>query len=362
MLYEFVYTICMLSGGGEGTTGYAPYVVSPPPLVVSSAAQSPCVVSSAPLLLPTLLSFCCICYLLLPVMVPLLLAFLPSLHPCQCPCCSGIVTIIGLSLAIKHPNAFLSWLQPSRSCWQNLCREGEGMAQFQNWYHCFPFKVPRGPHTYRAHGQVWGVMSWHNPHPMRERPANRWISDKTWMVIIKWATMRRQGHLTTSISHWIGCKIIIPPCHGPQITRCKCCILRWEPPKQWCHGGGMVHPYGVVQVGRGPSPTHVPQNYGQTDGQIAWNCMLGLPPWGQHSHIISRTLQFLMTCPWMGRCIRWWGGYRKDKPQGWVGQCIRDTWLLFALMKTAFWWLSIVASGMRSSSFVFVEPVVAQHY
>jgi hypothetical protein len=32
------------------------------------------------------------------------------------------------------------------------------------------------------------------------------------------------------------------------------------------------------------------------------------------------------------------------------------------LWKTAFWWLSLVASGMWSLSFVFVEPVVAQHY
>jgi hypothetical protein len=36
--------------------------------------------------------------------------------------------------------------------------------------------------------------------------------------------------------------------------------------------------------------------------------------------------------------------------------------LLFAFMKTAFWWLSLVMSGMWFLSFVFVEPVVAQYY
>ncbi len=39
-----------------------------------------------------------------------------------------------------------------------------------------------------------------------------------------------------------------------------------------------------------------------------------------------------------------------------------DTWLHCAFMKTAFWWLSLVPSGMWLFSFVFAEPLVAQHY
>ncbi len=42
---------------------------------------------------------------------------------------------------------------------------------------------------------------------MRERPANRWILDKTWAAIDKRATLRRQGHLTTRVAHQMGRKI-----------------------------------------------------------------------------------------------------------------------------------------------------------
>ncbi len=38
-----------------------------------------------------------------------------------------------------------------------------------------------------------------------------------------------------------------------------------------------------------------------------------------------------------------------------------DTWLCCASMKASFWWLSLVTSGMWPFSFVFVEPLVAQH-
>ncbi len=45
------------------------------------------------------------------------------------------------------------------------------------------------------------------PPLVRERPANQWISDKTWAAVDKRATIRRQGHLTTAIACWMGCKI-----------------------------------------------------------------------------------------------------------------------------------------------------------
>ncbi len=45
------------------------------------------------------------------------------------------------------------------------------------------------------------------PPPVRERPANRWISDKTWAVIDKRATMRRKGHLTTCLACRMGREI-----------------------------------------------------------------------------------------------------------------------------------------------------------
>jgi hypothetical protein len=42
---------------------------------------------------------------------------------------------------------------------------------------------------------------------VRERPANRWISDKTWDAVDKQAMIHRKGHLTTIITHWMGHKI-----------------------------------------------------------------------------------------------------------------------------------------------------------
>ncbi len=42
---------------------------------------------------------------------------------------------------------------------------------------------------------------------MRECPTNQWISYKTLAAVDKWATMRRQGHLTTMIAHWMGREI-----------------------------------------------------------------------------------------------------------------------------------------------------------
>ncbi len=87
----------MSSGiGGGGYHRVRALRCQPPPLVVSSAAQLPCVASSTPLLLSTLSSFCCICWLL-SVVLPLLLVSLPLLRPHQPPCCTGIVAIVALA-------------------------------------------------------------------------------------------------------------------------------------------------------------------------------------------------------------------------------------------------------------------------
>jgi len=82
--------------GGEATAGYAPRVVSPPPLVVSSAAQTPHVTSSAPLLLFALSSLCSASWLL-PVVLPLLLVSLPLVRPCQRPRRTGVVAVVALA-------------------------------------------------------------------------------------------------------------------------------------------------------------------------------------------------------------------------------------------------------------------------
>jgi hypothetical protein len=42
---------------------------------------------------------------------------------------------------------------------------------------------------------------------VRERPANRWISDKTWAAINKRATLRRQGTLPLRVARQLGREI-----------------------------------------------------------------------------------------------------------------------------------------------------------
>ena len=42
---------------------------------------------------------------------------------------------------------------------------------------------------------------------MRECPANRWILDKTWAPIEKWAMMQRKGNLTTHHARRMGREI-----------------------------------------------------------------------------------------------------------------------------------------------------------
>ncbi len=73
---------------------------------------------------------------------------------------------------------------------------GREMATYQKRCHCSPLKIPWGPRT--------ELMSKYEelhldviPPPVRERPTNRWISDKTWAAVIKRAMMRRREHLTT---------------------------------------------------------------------------------------------------------------------------------------------------------------------
>jgi hypothetical protein len=56
---------------------------------------------------------------------------------------------------------------------------------------------------------------------VRECPANRWISDKTWAAVDKQATMHRKGHLTTIIAHWMGRKI-----KSLLATDCKQCAAK----------------------------------------------------------------------------------------------------------------------------------------
>ncbi len=85
-----------------------PPLLSPPAAITKKSLchhtpRRECVMSSTPLLLSALSSFCCAGWLLHNIL-PLLLASLPLLCPCQCPCCTGIIVVIALaSLPLLPP-------------------------------------------------------------------------------------------------------------------------------------------------------------------------------------------------------------------------------------------------------------------
>ncbi len=69
-----------------------------------------------------------------------------------------------------------------------------------------PLKIPRGPRTELV-SKYEELRLNVTPPPVRERPANQWISHKTWAAVDIQATMCRKGHLTTVIAHRMGRKI-----------------------------------------------------------------------------------------------------------------------------------------------------------
>ena len=80
------------------------------------------------------------------------------------------------------------------------------MKRYRKKYRRFPLKIPRGPRAELV--SKYEVLRQDViPPPVRERPANRWISDKTWAVVDKRATMRRKGHLTTCLARRMGREI-----------------------------------------------------------------------------------------------------------------------------------------------------------
>jgi hypothetical protein len=80
------------------------------------------------------------------------------------------------------------------------------MKRYRKKYRRFPLKIPRGPRAELV-SKYEELRQDVIPPPVRERPANRWISGKTWAVVDKRATMRRKGHLTTCLARRMGREI-----------------------------------------------------------------------------------------------------------------------------------------------------------
>ena len=80
------------------------------------------------------------------------------------------------------------------------------MKRYCKKYRRSPLKIPRGPRAELV-SKYEELRQDVIPPLVRERPANRWISDKTWAVIDKRAMMRRKGHLTTYHARRMGREI-----------------------------------------------------------------------------------------------------------------------------------------------------------
>jgi hypothetical protein len=80
------------------------------------------------------------------------------------------------------------------------------MKAYQQRRHCFPIKLPRGPHgeleTLFEELCVDGA-----PPPEKERPKNQWISEGTWVLINHRAALRQVGKLNQHGSCVIGRQI-----------------------------------------------------------------------------------------------------------------------------------------------------------
>jgi hypothetical protein len=84
------------------------------------------------------------------------------------------------------------------------------MKKYWQQYWQFPLPIPQGPcaELKVAYKELCLDVI---PAPERERPANRWISDKSWKVIDQRATLRRMGNLPLAAAHRIGGKIKSSP-------------------------------------------------------------------------------------------------------------------------------------------------------
>jgi hypothetical protein len=80
------------------------------------------------------------------------------------------------------------------------------MKKYRQRYQRFPLRIPRGPHTELV-GAYEELRLDIIPPPHRERPANRWISDKSWEVIDQRAILRRMGNLPLTNARRISRKI-----------------------------------------------------------------------------------------------------------------------------------------------------------
>ncbi len=80
------------------------------------------------------------------------------------------------------------------------------MKRYQKRMQQFPLSLPRGPRTQLD--ATYEELQWDVVRPPpRERPANKWITDKMWRIVDKRALLRWKGMLSQAAARLLGREI-----------------------------------------------------------------------------------------------------------------------------------------------------------
>ena len=191
------------------------------------------------------------------------------------------------------------------------------MAKYQKRYHQFPLTIPLGPRAElvskyeELHLDVI-------PPPVRERPANRWISEKTWAAIDKRATMRRKGHLTTHHARRMGHEIksLLAADRKQRAADAASTV------EGHLSNGAVKEAWHTLKGWYRSAEDRPPPACPETMvGQMA-ECVelyARAPPWGKLYRSTSRTSRFPTTCPQTQRSEWYLGDYEMGEPEGLPG-------------------------------------------
>jgi hypothetical protein len=178
------------------------------------------------------------------------------------------------------------------------------MAKYQQVNCHFPLAIPRGPRTELVSKYEELCLDITPPPPVREHPANRWISDKTWVAVDKQATMHRKGHQTTAITCWMGHEIksLLTAARKQRAANTASTV------ESHLSNGAMKEAWralkGWYRLTEDQPPPACPRPWSDRWPSM-WNCMQGPPPWGKPSRLTSCILRLPTTCPQTQSYKRW---------------------------------------------------------
>ncbi len=114
------------------------------------------------------------------------------------------------------------------------------MKRYQKRMQQFPLSLPRGPRAQLDAAYEELQRDVVRP-PSRERPANKWITDKVWRIVDKRALLRRKGMRSQAAAHSLG-REIRARLKADRLLRAATtasnvegCLAAGEYIEAWCH-------------------------------------------------------------------------------------------------------------------------------